>query len=191
MGLSAVKRVLVTYGSKHGATAEIAETVAEKLREYDLDVDCVPVSRVSSLQDYQAVVIGSALYFNRWRGEAAHFVRRHAAELSQTPFWTFSSGPVGENGPDSDEFEPRRLVDTIERLHARGHVVFGGRVGNAEHGPLARALVGRIPNAYRDRRDWAEIRTWAADIAEGLDADHAEPSAPSRKPGQSGSLSES
>jgi len=186
-----VKRVLVTYASKHGATAEIAATVAEKLREYDLEVDCVPVSRVSSLQDYRAVVIGSALYFNRWRGDAARFVRHHAAELSQTPFWTFSSGPVGENGPDSHQLEPRRLVDTIERLHARGHIVFGGSVAEAQHGPLARVLVRKIPNAYRDRRDWAEIRTWAAGIAEGLDAGHTESSTPARGPDQSGSLPES
>jgi menaquinone-dependent protoporphyrinogen oxidase len=170
--------VLVTYASKHGATAEIAETVAEKLREYDLEVDCVPVSRVSSLQDYQAVVIGSALYFNRWRGDAARFVRHHAAELSQ-------------NGPDSHQLEPRRLVDTIERLHARGHIVFGGSVAEAQHGPLTRVLVRKIRNAYRDRRDWAEIRTWAAGIAEGLDAGHTESSTPARGPDQSGSLPES
>jgi menaquinone-dependent protoporphyrinogen IX oxidase len=44
-----MKRVLVTYASKHGATAEIAETIAEKLREFDLVVECVPVSDVSGL----------------------------------------------------------------------------------------------------------------------------------------------
>jgi len=30
-------------------------------------------------------------------------------ELSLMPFWTFSTGPVGENGPSSVQFEPRRV----------------------------------------------------------------------------------
>ena len=163
-----MKQVLVTYASKHGATAQIAETVAEKLREFDLAVDCVPVGEVSDLSPYVAVVLGSAVYFNHWRGRAVRFLDRHADELSQIPFWIFSSGPVGEDGSSSDQFEPRRAIDASERLRARGHVVFGGRVDAPAHGPLKRALVERIPRSYRDRRDWGEIRTWAAAIAHEL-----------------------
>jgi len=168
-----MKRVLVTYASKHGATAEIAQTIAEKLREFDLVVDCVPVGDVSDLGQYEAVVLGSAVYFNHWRRRAARFLHRNAGELSQTPFWIFSSGPVGGNGPSPDQFEPRREVHASERLQARGHVVFGGRVDLSGHGPLTRALVARVPKPYRDRRDWAEIRSWAAAIATELGAGRA------------------
>jgi menaquinone-dependent protoporphyrinogen oxidase len=88
------------------------------------------------------------------------------------PFWTYSSGPVG-NTPASGELEPQRERVVAEILHARGHVVFGGRVQPDGHGPLRRALVSRIPRPYRDRRDWAEIRAWAARIAAELEREAA------------------
>jgi menaquinone-dependent protoporphyrinogen oxidase len=165
-------KVLVAYASKRGATVEIAKTIAEKLRERHLAVDCRPAASVENLCGYDAVVIGSAVYFNHWRPEAMRFLRRHASRLADMPFWTYSSGPVG-NTPASGELEPQRERVVAEILHARGHVVFGGRVQPDGHGPLRRALVSRIPRPYRDRRDWAEIRAWAARIAAELEREAA------------------
>ena len=165
-------KVLVAYASKRGATVEIAKTIADKLRERHLAVDCRPAGSVENLFGYDAVVIGSAVYFNRWRPEAMRFLRRHASRLADLPFWTFSSGPVG-NSPALGELEPHRERTMAEMLHARGHVVFGGRVQPGGHGPLRRALVSRIPRPYRDRRDWAQIRAWSAPIAAALEREQA------------------
>ena len=170
--------ILVAYDSKHGATAEIADTIAGKLRERRLAVDCLPVSAVDSLHGYDAAVIGSAVYFNRWRRGAMGFLRRHEADLSQIPFWTFSSGPVGPNPPPAHEGEPRGEVAIVERLQARGHVLFGGCVDDQGHGMLERALIDRMPEPYRDTRDWGEIRAWAADIADQLEREQVPPRMP-------------
>src|SRR5688500_12543529 len=122
--------VLVAHASKHGSTAEIAEAIAQTLRESGLDVDCREAGDVESLESYDAVVLGSAVYIRRWRGGAKHFLRRHASALAERPFWVFSSGPVGE--PSGDEkmarwLEPPRIIKRVEELGAREHVVFGGR----------------------------------------------------------------
>jgi menaquinone-dependent protoporphyrinogen oxidase len=45
--------------------------------------------------DYQAYVIGSAIYAGRWRPEARDLVEQHAELLRTRPVWLFSSGPVG------------------------------------------------------------------------------------------------
>ena len=167
-----MEKVLVAYASKHGSTAEIADSIAGTLRGAGLNVDCIEAGEVRSLEPYDAVVLGSAVYIKRWRSDAKRFLRRHRAALRKRPFWVFSSGPVGEPSadPDSAWLEPPRTIRKVERLGAREHVVFGGRVPTDAHGPAGRAMLEGTPAEYRDRRDWDEIRAWAERIAAELGA---------------------
>ena len=165
--------VLVAYASKHGLTAEIAASIAETLRRSGVDAGCVEAGDVRTLDPYDAVILGSAVYIGRWRREARHFLAKHDDELAARPFWVFSSGPVGEpkeSEAGSGWLEPRRIVAKVEEIGARGHVVFGGRVPADPHGPMQRGMVENTPEEYRDRRDWDEIRAWAASIAADLQA---------------------
>jgi menaquinone-dependent protoporphyrinogen oxidase len=153
--------VLVAYASRHGSTAEIAAAVAEALEAAGLQVDCVEAADVASLEPYDAVVLGSAVYMKRWRGAARRFLRRHGSELQRRPFWVFSSGPVGDPANDNPAWtEPARTIATAQRLGARDHVVFGGTATGA--------MARNTPPEYRDRRDWDAIREWASSIAAEL-----------------------
>ena len=157
---------MVAYASKRGSTAEIAETVAATLRREGLGVCLEKAEDVQSLDGFDAVVLGSAVYMKRWRGDARHFVKKHRKALRQKPFWVFSSGPVGDPTNDNREWmEPPKIVEKVEELGARGHVVFGGCLPAEPQGFLERAMVEGTPREYRDRRDWAEIRDWAHQIA--------------------------
>lgn len=163
--------VLVAYASKRGSTAEIAETVAATLRREGLGVCLERVEDVESLDRYDAVVIGSAVYMKRWRGDARHFVKKHRKALRQMPFWVFSSGPVGDPAGDDPKWtEPPKIVATVEELGVREHVVFGGRLPDEPKGFAERAMLEGTPKEYRDRRDWGEIRAWARRIASELNA---------------------
>jgi menaquinone-dependent protoporphyrinogen oxidase len=153
-----MSRVLVTFGSKHGATAEIADAIAETLCTCGLDVDCVEAGDVDSLDGYDAVILGSAVYMRRWRREARQFIHHFSAQRAERPFRVFSSGPVGDPEQDNAAWlEPGRTIRELERLGAREHVVFGGR-----------STSSGIPAQFRDRRDWNEIRAWARKIAASL-----------------------
>jgi menaquinone-dependent protoporphyrinogen oxidase len=161
--------VLVAYASKRGSTAEIAETVAATLRRNGLDVDLEPADQVKSLEPFDAVVLGSAVYVKRWRGDARHFLKKHRKALRQKPFWVFSSGPVGDPANDDpDWMEPPKLAEKVEELGGRGHVVFGGCLPAEPRGFLEKAMVEGTPREHRDRRNWAEIREWAGEIAAEL-----------------------
>jgi menaquinone-dependent protoporphyrinogen oxidase len=163
--------VLVAYASKRGSTAEIAETVAATLRREGLKVCLEPAGEVQSLERFDAVVLGSAVYMKRWRGDARHFLKKHRKALRQTPFWVFSSGPVGDPGQDNpDWIEPPKLAEKVEELGGKGHAVFGGCLPTQPNGFIERAMVEGVPKEYRDRRDWDEIRAWAQQIAEQLAA---------------------
>ena len=156
--------------SKRGSTAEIADAIADALRQSGLNVDCKPADEVGSLDPYDAVVLGSAVYMKRWRGDAKHFLRKHGDELSRLPFWVFSSGPVGDpvKAPDRSWLEPPRIIGRAQQLGVRDHVVFGGQVPTEPHGPIERSMLKNTPEQYRDRRDWDEIRAWARRIASEL-----------------------
>lgn len=163
--------VLVAYASKRGSTAEIAETVAATLRREGLRVCLEKVEEVESLERYDAIVIGSAVYMKRWRGDARHFVKRHRKALRQKPFWVFSSGPVGDPSNDNPNWtEPPKIVEKVEELGGRGHVVFGGCLPAEPKNFMERAMLEGTPREYRDRRNWAEIRDWATGIAADLAA---------------------
>lgn len=163
--------VLVAYASKRGSTAEIAETVAATLRREGLRVCLEPAEDVRNLERFDAVVLGSAVYMKRWRGDARHFLKKHRKSLRQMPFWVFSSGPVGDPAQDDrDWMEPPKLAEKIEELGGRQHVVFGGRLPSEPKNFMERAMVDGTPKQFRDRRDWAEIRKWAHTVAADLAA---------------------
>ncbi len=166
-----MSRVLVAYASKHGSTSEIAEAVAEALRGSGHDAECIEAGEVRDLDAYDAVVIGSAVYMKRWRGDAKHLLRKHGKELAGMPFWMFSSGPTGDPKDDDPNWmEPSGVVRKAEELGVREHVVFGGRIGPEAHGFMQKSMVENTPEEFRDRRDWDEIRAWAGRIAADLGA---------------------
>lgn len=161
--------VLVAYASKRGSTAEIAETIAATLRREGLGVCLERAEDVQSLDRYDAVVLGSAVYMKRWRGDARHFLKKHRKTLKQMPFWVFSSGPVGDPANDNREWsEPPKIAEKVEELGGRAHTVFGGCLPAGPQGLMEKALVEGTPREYRDRRDWSEIRAWAHGIATEL-----------------------
>jgi len=162
-------RVLVAYGTKHGATAEIAEAIAKALSRAGLAVDVQRAGRVHSLERYRAVVLGSAVYAGRWRGDALRLLRR--PELRDVDVWLFSSGTVGEDTGDPKQIErltrPPRVQRLAADLGAHEHVAFGGMVAD-DAGFIRKKMARKIPPELRDRRDWEAIDTWAQSIAAAL-----------------------
>lgn len=168
-------RILVTYASKHGATAGIAEKIGEVLREEGLRVDVEPVDRVGDVGPYAAVVLGSAVYVGRWRKEAAQFLKNHEAELSARPVWLFSSGPTGEGDPvetmDGWRF-PDNLQDVADRIEPRDVAVFLGAIDPGTLNLIERTAIKKVGAPIGDFRDWYAIADWARSIAASL---HEEP----------------
>lgn len=168
-----MNRVLVAYGSKYGATAEIAEAIGRALKERGLEAEVRRAGSVRSLDGFRAAIVGSAVYAAHWRGEALRFLRTHRDWLARHPVWLFSSGPVGADDKDADEAEterwtkPKKVQELAADIGARAHVVFGGKVDD-DRGFLRKRMARDMPEETRDRRDWEEIARWAAGIAAAL-----------------------
>ncbi len=167
--------VLVVYASKHGATGEIAERIAQTLAAAGQQAQVRPVSAAGDLAGYDAFVVGSAVYLGHWQKEAVEFVRRNRAVLAGRPVWLFSSGPLGTGPADAQgqdltaAAEPREIGEFRQAIAPRGHQVFFGVLDPGRLGLGERALrklpAGRALLPEGDFRDWAQIQAWASGIA--------------------------
>jgi menaquinone-dependent protoporphyrinogen oxidase len=103
--------VLVSAASRHGATAEIAEAVGRVLTEHGVAAEVLPIDDVTSVDRYEAVVLGSAVYMGHWLEPARRLVMSQASALARRPVWLFSSGPVGDPPkPDEEPVDVATLV---------------------------------------------------------------------------------
>jgi menaquinone-dependent protoporphyrinogen oxidase len=162
MPLDGPARVLVTYASRMGSTAEIGEAIGERLRAAGLDVTLVPVGQAPEPEGFDAVVCGSAIYATRWDKAARHYIRQHRQALAERPTWLFESGPCGDSAEQRHQTSPSvlRLAEDIASVPPQ---VFGGNLDPAR----AKTRIARwVANSdlAGDYRNWDQIRTWADGI---------------------------
>ena len=164
--------ILITYGSKRAGTAQIGRIVGDTLERRGFQVDVLPpkLAGRAAMGEYDAVIVGGALYGGRWHREARRFVKRRVEELQSMPVWFFSSGPLDDSA--SREAIPptkqvSRLMDTVG---VRGHVTFGGRLKPNARGFPASAMARKRSG---DWRDLERVRMWAKDVAYMLRPDLA------------------
>jgi len=119
-------QVLIATASRHGSTFDIADEIARVLSRRGCLVVDKAADEVDAIERFDAVIVGSAVYMGRWLPEALSFVTRNTQELAKRPVWLFSSGPIGE--PPQPETEPQGIAEMVQRVHARGHRTFPGRL---------------------------------------------------------------
>jgi len=177
-------KVLVAYASKAGSTKGIAEFIADRLRERCVPADVCDVSAVQMPEDYDAFIVGSAVYMFHWIKYAKQFVLKNRAIFECRPVWLFSSGPVGlqktnSKGQDLTDVSvsgPKEIEELREAAKPRDHHVFFGALDGDKLGGtmgltyrfMRRSKAVRESMPDGDYRDWKEIEAWANGIADAL-----------------------
>jgi menaquinone-dependent protoporphyrinogen oxidase len=164
-------KVLVSAASKHGATGEIAERVAQILHDRGQDVEVRAPEDVRSADPYEAFVLGSAVYAGHWLKQAKEFVGRFGPVLAARPVWLFSSGPIGD--PPKPEEDPVDVSDLREIVNPLDHRTFPGKLVKKQLSFGERAIVTALRAPEGDFRDWDGIESWASAIANALAAEPA------------------
>ncbi|MEU0438091.1 flavodoxin domain-containing protein [Streptomyces sp. NPDC006290] len=159
-------KILVAYGTTNGSTARIAETVAEVLCKEGMSAEALPAGSVTSVEPYDAVVVGGGLYAGRWHKDARRFVRRHRRALVGLPLWFFSSGPLDASASERDIPPVPGVKRAMARLDVTEHVTFGGCLEEGAKGFIARKIVSSGKGG--DFRDFERIEAWAAGIGAEL-----------------------
>jgi len=163
--------ILVTYATRAGSTAGVAEAIGAALAERGAQVEVRPMQQVSDLSPYAAVVAGSAIQNRQWLPEAARWLREHQAELAGQPFASFSvcmtmsmKNPQHRAGVKDWLAPVRALVRPVSEGY------FAGALDLAKVPSRRKRLMFRISILFGvwsagDHRDWAAIRAWADDLA--------------------------
>jgi menaquinone-dependent protoporphyrinogen oxidase len=153
-------RILVTYAKKRGSTEEVAEAVAERLREAGLDAHLVPAAEVDDLEGYHGVVLGAALYMGRVHHDAHHLLKRFHRRLATLPVAVFAMGPLtlSEHDVVGSRKQLGAALSKVSDVEPFAVAIFGGVIHHAEHFPF-----NHMPET--DARDWDAIRAWAEEVA--------------------------
>ena len=159
-------KVLVSVASGHGASFEIAEEISATLAGAGFQTDVLPPDAVTSLEGYDAVILGSSVYVGHWMDAALNLAERFSREITTIPVWLFSSGPVGHEPKPDDE--PVDVAELVATTGAREHRVFAGQVDRSRLGLGEKVLLTAVRAPEGDFRPWDEIRAWAVEIAAAL-----------------------
>jgi len=157
-------KVLVTVASRHGSTSLIGDAIREELAATGVKAHLIDPELVTDISEYDAVVLGSAVYAGRWLKPARAFAKRFDAALTRKPVWLFSSGPVGE--PPTPTRPAAEALELAQRLGARDHHVFEGRIERDLLGLGERFRIANLPSG--DFRPWVAITVWTRRIAASL-----------------------
>src|SRR5690349_11625670 len=155
------KPLLVAYATKHESTHEVAKAIADRLQALGLRAELRAARDVESLSDYDAVVLGGALYAGRWHRDARRFLARHRDALSALPLAVFAMGPLKleEHDLAGSRKQLDRALAKEPGLEPLAVTVFGGVIDPA----TLRFPFTHMPAA--DARDWDAIRHWTDDLA--------------------------
>lgn len=190
-----MKRILVTYATMAGSTAEVAQVIGEEIAKSGAQVDVLPFAEVKSLTDYDGVVVGGPMIMG-WHRDALRFLKTHHEAWQRVPLAVFltaiSLTQTGETSVDGvpvyvDDRLPKPPITagrlTFRERYARvtNYVrpilsavrpaqpvsigLFGGRLEYGRlpwWGVLFVMLIIQAPAG--DRRNWAAIRAWAAEL---------------------------
>jgi menaquinone-dependent protoporphyrinogen IX oxidase len=171
-------RVLVAYASRYGSTRGVAERIARTLAQSGNHVELQPADQVADASAYDAVVVGSPVFNQRWLPEAEQFVQRGQEALAARPVWLFSVGTFGDRkrfiGPMMKR-EPKGIADIQQAIGPRDYRVFAGVIDRHQWPYLSRLFFYALGGRLGDNRDWADIDSWASQIARSLLAQTALP----------------
>ena len=153
------KSILLAYATRFGSTQEVAEAVTAELRKDGFKVDVQPMAEAGMLDNYDAIVLGAAIYGGNWNLDAHHFVSQHQKILEQRPVAIFTLGPLSrsEAAKRNSRHQLEAELAKYPWLKPVAVEIFAGKYDPSK--PGLNFFERFLP--ARDYRNWDAIRAWA------------------------------
>ena len=181
------KRVLIAYGTRSGATEEIAQEIAKTLNEKGLKTQILNLGDTKTkhwqcADDFEGILIGTSLRINKWKKEVKSFISKNIKELEDETkklgFFTCS----GEGASNPDKARDAILTRLMDEFGIKPdiHDAFGGLIDLSEDSNLSGITKKMLRMAApemesdgikldlegrNDFRDWDQIHSFVEDFA--------------------------
>ena len=151
-----MSKTLIAYGTRYGATAEVAKEIARILEEkYNFDVDIVNLEesflKDKDLFEYSNIIIGSGIKVGKWVNRAKRFL---GSDFSGKKVAVYvCSRRAGE--PELYDYAYENYIENIIKKNLKVTPI------------AAEAFGGRKPlkdGKFYENRDWEKIKKWALEV---------------------------
>ncbi len=168
------KNILVAYATRHSSTAGIADRISDVLCGLNHRVDLRYVENVTSIDEYDAVLVGSAIYEFNFLPVAKDFIERFKQPLASIPVaYFFGCAGLKEDTPKNQEgvmiyVNPllRKYPDIVPVDIGK----FGGSVDFSRLNDFDTIIIRFIGvRESEDWRNWKKIGAWAEKVSGLID----------------------
>jgi menaquinone-dependent protoporphyrinogen oxidase len=162
-----MKKILVTYATLSGTTVEVAQAIGEEITKSGLQVDVLPLDKVTTLEAYDGVVLGGPMIMG-WHRSALGFLSKHRRQLSRIPFAIFVMAmSLTRTSEMSLSGVPFCIDDNLPKPPVKeGHLTLRERYANVVN--YARPIVNAAGPAkplsiafFGGRLDYGRLAWWA------------------------------
>jgi menaquinone-dependent protoporphyrinogen oxidase len=165
-------KILISYASECGTTGEVAEAIGDALCQDGNTVETKWIKNVKDINNYDAVIIGSAILYEDWMPEAREFVKNNQDILKNMPVAYFITCMALSSKKDAAmqqaiEYSDK-LCDLVSQVKPISVGHFAGVLDYSKISffkrILTRAAMARHKVKEGDYRDWNAIHSWARSI---------------------------
>ena len=167
-------RILVTYGTKYGSTAEIAARIGQRFTDAGFDTDVLHANFGIDIAKYDGLVVGSPMYAGTWLPDPSLLLVVNKEHVATLPIALFSVGMIDVKHPgklrhEHDAWIEKAFIDEGIELNVVATGVFNGSY-TLRNLPWWMRLIESIMRITPrgDHRDWQLIERWADESAQAM-----------------------
>lgn len=165
-------KILIAYASEFGTTKEVADVIGKVLCQGGAAVEIKWVKNVKDLKNYEAVIIGSAIQYDKWMPEAIKFVTTHQIILRTLPvaffFTCLTLSKKTEKARRTAMAYSNKLYSLLPQVKPISVGSFAGVLDYSKMSLgfrlIAKGIYAIFGVVEGDYRDWDAIHFWAKDV---------------------------
>ena len=164
------KSVLIAYDSKHGSTAIVVDQIAGVLCNCGYRVDSSRARTVEDISPYDAVVVGSPIYWAKFLPGTQIFLKQHEQTLATMPVAVFALSTHADEEtkivhPETKDFFVDKELEKVPAIQPVGEVgLFGGTFTLRKLFPIESFSMKLSGYSDMNYLNEAVVTTWAENL---------------------------